>query len=194
MIPILNLTPDQKMSADQILLVANGKLHVLTDGGEKVGICLQSRDRPLLHAAIALGYLKYSGRQSRLKEVFSHWCDAKEIPCVTFEIENDSVDILSTNHSVENADPFVTLHFDVVTAWQPFTKPGLVAVTELLLGKFWNLVLSPWKISAGVLPLSEARQIVADVYGAWDTTTEPKSGSGYSSGGGLESSASHTIQ
>ena len=56
MIPILNLTPDQEISADQIVLVANGKLQVETEDGERVGILLQRKDRPLLNDAIALGY------------------------------------------------------------------------------------------------------------------------------------------
>src|SRR5580658_3910801 len=129
-IPILNLRPDQELSAEQIVRVANGGLFM---------------------GAITMGYLKCSRKQTRLAEVFCLWCDAKEIPCVSFEIENDCVDMLSTNDSVETDDPLVTMHFDVTTAGRPFTKAGLVAVTEYLLGKLWNLALSPWKISAGVI-------------------------------------------
>jgi hypothetical protein len=55
MIPILNLKPDQDISADQIVLVANGKLQVETEDCEKVGILLQRKDRPLLNHAITLG-------------------------------------------------------------------------------------------------------------------------------------------
>jgi hypothetical protein len=194
MIPILNLTPDQEISADQIVLVANGKLQIETEDGEIVGIRLQRKDRPLLHDAIALGYLKYSGRQTPLGETFRCWCDAKEIPCVSFEVENDCVKIPSTNDSVENADPFVTMRFDVVTARRPFTKAGLVAVTEHLLGKLWILALSPWMICAGILPLSHARHILADVYKIWDTMSELKPEGGFSAGEGLESSASHSVQ
>ena len=127
MIPILNLNPDQEISADQIVLVANGKLQVETEDGEKLGILLQCRDRPLLNDAVALGYLKYSGKPTRLSEAFRCWCDAKTIACVSFEIENDCVDIPSTNASVDNADPFVTLHFDAVSAGRPFTKVGLLS-------------------------------------------------------------------
>jgi hypothetical protein len=191
--PIFNLKPDQELSADQIVQVANGTLQVLTDDGEKVGIRLQRKDRLLLNGAITLGYLTYSGKQTRLAEVFCCWCDAKEIPCVSFEVENDCVDIMSTNDSVEMDDPGVTLHFDVVTAGRPLAKTGLVAIAELLLGKLWNLALSPWKISAGVLRLSHARQIVVDVYRIWDTTSDPKP-DGFSPDEGLESSASHTVQ
>jgi|SRR5665213_1066804 len=194
MIPILNLKPDDELSADQIVLVATGELKVLKDDGEKVAIILRRKDRPFLNGAIALGYLKYSGKQTRLAEVFCCWCDAKEIPCVSFEVENDSVDITSTDDSVDEDDPLVTMHFDVVTAGRPFTRVGLVAVADVLLGRLWNLALSPWKISAGVLPLSGARQILADVYRVWETTSEPKSESGSSTDEGLESSASHTVQ
>jgi hypothetical protein len=193
MIPILNLKPDQELSANQIVRVANGELLLLTDDGEKVGILLQRKNRVMFNDAITLGYLKCSRKQTRLAEVFCCWCDAKEIPCVSFEIENDCVDMLSTSDSVEKDDPFVTMHFDVATAGRPFTKTGLVAVTELLLGKLWNLALSPWKISAGVLPFSHAHQIMADVYKIWDTTSEPKSESGFPSGEELKSSASQTI-
>jgi hypothetical protein len=195
MIPILNLKPDQELSADQIVRVANGKLQLVTDDGEKAGILLQHKDRPLFNGAITLGYLKRSRKQTRLAEAFCCWCDAKEVPCVSFEIENDCVDILSTNNPVEleQDDTFVTMHFDVATAGRPFTKKGLVAVAELLLGKLWGLSLSPWKISAGVLPLSHARQIMADVHKVWDTTSDPKSESGLPSGEELQSSAPHTI-
>jgi hypothetical protein len=192
-VPLLNLTPHQELSAEQIVRVATGELPVETEDGE-IGIRLQRKDRPLLHGAIALGYLKYSGRQTRLREVFWCWCDAKEIPCVSFEIGNDCLDILSTNASVENADPFVTLHFDVVTAGRPFTKARLVMITELLLGKVWNLALSPWMISAGVLPLNQARQSLDDVFRIWDKTSKPKSGSRFWTGKELNASASHTIQ
>jgi hypothetical protein len=106
----------------------------------------------------------------------------------------DCVDIPSTNDSLENVDPFVTLHFDVVTAGRLFIKAGLVAVTERLLGKLWILALSPWMISVGVLPLSQARQILADVYKIWDTTSEPKFQSRFSTDEWLESSASQTVQ
>jgi hypothetical protein len=194
MIPILNLTPDQEISPDQIVLVANGKLQIETEDGERVGILLRRKDRSLLNDAVAMGYLKYSGKRTRLREVFWCWCDAKDIPCVTFEIENDCVNVLGTNDSVKNVDPFVTLRFDVVTAGRPFTKAGLVAVTERLLGKLWILALSPWMISAGLLPVTQARQTLADVYKIWDATSDPKSGMGFSSGEGLESSVSHSIQ
>jgi hypothetical protein len=141
-----------------------------------------------------MGYLKYSGKQTHLGEVFYCWCDAKEIPCVSFDIEHDLRGHPSTNEPLEKVDPFVTLRFDVVTAGRPFTKAGLVAVTERLLGKLWILALSPWMICAGVLPLSQARHMLADVYEIWDTTSEPKSDSRFSTDEGLDSSASHTVQ
>jgi hypothetical protein len=143
--------------------------------------------------AIALGYLKYSGKQTSLADVFCCWCDAKEVPCVSFEVENDCVDMTVTNDPVQKDDPLVTMHFDVVTAGRAFTRVGLVAVADILLRRLWILTLSPWKISAGVLPLSEARQILAEVYRIWETTSEPTSETGSSTGEGLESSASHTV-
>jgi len=194
MIPILNLKPDQEPSADQIVLVATGELKVLTHDGEKVGFILQRKDRPVLSGAIALGYLKYSGKQTRLAKVFCLWCDAKEIPCVSFEIETDCVDMLSTTDSVKTDDHLVTMHFDVTTAGRSFTKAGLVAVAELLLGDLWELALSPWKTSAGVLPFSHARELLAELYKVWDTTSEPKTGGGSSTGAGLGSFASYTVQ
>lgn len=100
---------------------------------------------------------------------------------------------LSTNDSTEKDDPFVTMHFDVATAGRPFTKAGLVAVTEFLLGNLWNVVLSPWKISAGVLPFNHSRQIMEQVYKIWDTTSEPKAESGFSACQELKPSGSQTI-
>jgi hypothetical protein len=175
MIPILNLTPDQELSADQIVRVANGELQVLTDDGEKAGILLRRKDRITFNRAITLGYLKRPQKQTRLAEAFCCWCDAKEVPCVSFEIQNHCVDMLSPDDPMEKDDPLVTMHFDVATAGRPFTKAGLVAAAELLLGKLWDLALSPWKISAGVLPLSHARQIMGDVYRIWEATNDPKS-------------------
>lgn len=172
-IPVVRLKPDQELSAEQIVRVANGEMQVLHDG-EKIGLLLPRKHRALFTAAIALGYLKYSREQTRLTEVFSCWCDAKEIPCMSFEIEDDCVEIPGTDDPVEKDDPFVTMHFDVATAGRPFTKAGLVAVAELLLGNVWNLALSPWKISAGVLPFSRARQIMLPAYKIWDTTSDPK--------------------
>jgi hypothetical protein len=191
-IPILNLKPDQELSAEQIVRVATGELQVLNDG-EKVGILLPRKHRVLFMGAITLGHLKCSRKQTHLAEVFCCWCDAKEIPCVSFEIDNDCVDIMSTNDSAEKADPLVTMHFDVATAGRPFTKAGLVAVTEFLLGNLWDLALSPWKISAGVLPFSQARQIMEHVYKIWDTTSEPKAETGFSPCQGLKPSDSQTI-
>jgi hypothetical protein len=190
--PILNLKRDQELSAEQIVRVANGELQVLNDG-EPVGILLPRKHRVSFMAAITLGYLKYSGKQARLAEVFCSWCDAKDIPSVSFQIEHDCVDILSTNDSVKKDDPFVTMHFDVATASRPFTKAGLVAISELLLGNLWDLALSPWQVSAGVLPFSRARQMMALVYKIWDTTSEPKAEGAFPPGQELKPSNSSTI-
>jgi hypothetical protein len=191
-IPVVSLKPDQELSAEQIVRVANGEMQVLHEG-KKIGFLLQRQHRVLFKTAIALGYLRYSRKQTRLAEVFSCWCDAKEIPCVSFGIEDDCVAIPGTDDPAEKDDPFVTMHFDVATAGRPFTKAGLVAVAELLLGSLWNLALSPWKISAGVLPFSLAHQIMVPVYRIWETTSEPKAESGTPPDQGFEPPGSQTI-
>lgn len=191
-IPVVSLKPDQELSAEQIVRVANGEMQVLHDG-EKIGLLLQRKHRVLFTAAIALGYLKYSRKQTRLAEVFSCWCDAKEIPCVSFKIEDDCVEIPGTDDPAEKDNPFVTMHFDVATAGRPFTKAGLAAVAELLLGNLWNIALSPWKISAGVLSFSLARQIMTPVYRIWDTTSEAKAECGIPPDQGPKPPDSQTI-
>jgi hypothetical protein len=170
-IPVVNLEPDQEPSAEQIVQVANGELQILNEG-EKLGITLPRKDRALFMAAITQGYLKHSKQQTLLAEMFHCWCDAKEIPCVTFEIEKNCVDMLSTNDSTEKDDPFITMHFDAATAARPFTKAGLIAVAELVLEHLSDVALSPWKVSTGVLPFSLARQIMVQVSKIWCTTSE----------------------
>lgn len=191
-IPVVSLEPDQELSAEQIVRVANGEMQVLQEG-EKVGLLLERKHRVLFRTAIALGYLKYSRKQTRLAEVFSCWCDATEIPCVSFETEDDCVAIRGSDDPAEKDDPLVTMHFEVATAGRPFTKAGLVAVAELLLGNLWNLALSPWKVSAGILPFSLARQIIVPVYRIWDTTSEPKAESETPPDQGLKPPDSQTI-
>ena len=168
----VDLEPGQELSAEQIIQVANGELQVCCDG-EKVGIILPRKHRALFMTAIALGYLKYSRQQTRVAEAFSCWCDAKAIPCVSFEIRNDCVDMVSTNSPMEEDDPLVTMHFDAAPAGRPFTKAGLVGVTEFLLRHLWDVTLSPWRITAGVLRFSLARQLVVHVHEIWDATSEP---------------------
>lgn len=89
--------------------------------------------------------------------------------------------MLSTNDSTEMADPFVTMHFDVATVGRAFTKAGLLAVAELLLGHVWDVAVSPWKVSAGVLPFSLARRMMVQVSKIWDTTSERNAESGFDS-------------
>ena len=191
---VLTLKPEQEISADQIVLVANGKLKVETEKGERVGILLPRTERVLLNNAVALGYLTYSAQQPRVTEVFCSWCDAKVIPYVSFEIRNDFRDILGTNDVLDEDDPFVIIHFNVFTAGIPFSKDGLMRVTEFLLGKLWNVALSPWKVCAGALPLTQARQIVSDVYSIWATTSEADSEGGFSSGQEMGTLASEIVQ
>lgn len=170
-IPVVNLKPDEEPSAEQIVQVANGELQILNEG-VKVGITLPHKYRALFMAAITQGYLKYSRQQTRLTETFSCWCDAKEIPCVSFEIEKDCLDMLSTSDSMKKDDPFVTMHFDVATSGRAFTKAGLIAVAELVLEHLCDVALSHWKVSVGVLPFSLARQIMVQVSKIWCTTSE----------------------
>ena len=171
-IPIVNLEADQDLTAEQIVQAANGEARIFI-GGEKAGITLSRKDRVPFMAAISLGYLKYLNKQTPLAEVFHCWCEAKELPCLSFEIEDDCVDILFSGETVENNDPFVTMHFDTTTTGRPFGKKGLVLVTVFLLGHVWDLTLSPWKISAGVLRFSVARELMNDLYKIWVTTSEP---------------------
>lgn len=191
-IAMVKLKPRQELSAEQVIQVANGELQISSDG-EKVGIILPRKHRALFTTAIALGYLKYSRQQIRLAEAFSCWCDAKAIPCVSFEIENDCLDMGSSNEAMKEGDPLVTMHFDAATAGRPFTKAGLVAVTEFLLGHLWDLTLSPWRIQAGVLPFSLARQLVVHVHEIWDTTSEPTAESGILPDPGPKPSGSEMI-
>jgi hypothetical protein len=170
-IPLVNLKPDEEPSAEQIVQVANGELHILNEDG-KVGITLPRKHRALFMVAITDGYLKYSRQQTRLVEVFSCWCDAKEIPCVSFEIERDCLNMLNIDDAMKKDDPFVTMHFDVATSGRPFTKAGLIAVAELVVEHLCDVALSPWKVSVGVLPLSLARQIMVQVSKIWYTTSE----------------------
>jgi hypothetical protein len=113
---------------------------------------------------------------------------------VSFEIENDCVDMVNTNGPREKDDPFVTMHFDVATAGRPFTKAGLVAVTEFLLGQLWDLALSPWKITARVLPFSLAHPLMRHVYQVWGTNSELTTETGVPPDPGPKPSGPHIIQ
>jgi hypothetical protein len=170
-IQLVNLNRDRELSAEQVVQVANGEIKIFSEG-EDAGITLPHKHRALFMSAVTLGYLKYSRKQTRVAEAFSCWCDARKIPFVSFEIDDDSLDMLSTNDSVENNDPIVTMHFDVATADGAFTRAGLLAVAELLLGHLWNLTLSPWKVSGGALPFSLARRMMVQVSKIWDATSE----------------------
>jgi hypothetical protein len=64
--------------------------------------------------------------------------------------------MLGTNDYTEKDDPFVTMHFDVATTGRAFC----------------DLTLSPWKVSAGILPFSMARRTMVQVSNIWDTTSE----------------------
>ena len=92
-IPVVNLNPEQELSAEQIVQVANGEVQIFSEG-DKAGITLPHRHRALFMAAIALGYLKYSRQQTRVVEVFSCWCDAKEIPDTAVLVDVDPLSLL----------------------------------------------------------------------------------------------------
>jgi hypothetical protein len=66
-IPVVNLNPEQELSAEQIVQVANGEVQIFSEG-DKAGITLPHKHRALFMAAIALGYLKYSRQQTRVAE------------------------------------------------------------------------------------------------------------------------------
>ncbi len=167
----INLELDDELSAEQIVQAALGELQVIYDG-DKAAISLPRKHRGPFLAAITLGYLKCSKKDARLADVFASWCDAKEVPCVSFEIEDDCVDMLSGQSAIDMDDPFVTMNFDTSTSGRPFSKKGLMTVTEFLLEHLWDLRISPWKVSAGMLRFSVARQLIEDVHKIWDRTSE----------------------
>ena len=170
--PVVTLSPDQEPSPEQIVQSANGQLRIFQEG-QKIGITLSPKDRPLFLAAIKQEYLRHSMADTRVVEVFSAWCDAKDIACVRFQIERDCLDIMSTNGQISE-DPYVTMHFSVATTGRVFTKAGLVAVVKFLLDHVWDVTLSPWEVSAGVLPFSFAHQLmkgVFEIYKASEMTT-----------------------
>ena len=173
-VPVVNLDPGRELSAEQIVQVANGAMQILVEG-DKVGTALPPRYRALFIGAIALRYLKYSRRQAQVVEVFSCWCEAKKVPCVSFEIKDDCLDMLSDNDSTHATEPFVTIHFDVATTDRAFSKAGLLAVADLLLGPLWDLTLSPLKVSAGVMPFNIAHRMMVQVFQIWDTTSNRNS-------------------
>ena len=173
-VPVVNLDPGQELSADQIAQVAKGEVRIII-AGRNAGIALPPRYRALFTDAVALGYLKYSRHQTRVVEVFSCWCDAKNIPCISFEIKDDCMALLSTNDPIQGMEPFVTIHFDVATTDRAFSKAGLLAVADLLLGPLWDLTLSPLKVSAGVMPFNIAHRMMVQVFQIWDTTSNRNS-------------------
>jgi hypothetical protein len=176
-IPLVNLNPEQELSAEQIVQVANGELQIFSEG-IKAGITLPHKHRALFMGAVALGYLTYSRHQTRVAEVFSFWCDAQKLPCVSFEIDDDCLDMLGADDPMENDDSLVTMRFDLATADRAFTKAGLMAAADLLLGDLWDLTLSPWKVSAGVLPFSLARGMMVQLSQIWDADSKRTAESG----------------
>lgn len=174
----MTLKSDQEPSPEQIVQVVNGELRIFTEG-QKIGITLPAKHRPLFMAAVKQEYLKYLREDARVVEAFSWWCDARGIPCVRFEIESDSLDMLSTNDSIAKDDPYVRMHFNVATAGRVFTKAGLVAIVKLLLNHLWDITLSPWEVSAGVLPFSLAHHLlgpVFEIYNSREMTSEHDDG------------------
>ena len=119
-------------------------------------------------AAVKQGYLKHLREDAPVVEAFSWWCDAKGIPCVRFEIESDYLD-MSTNDSMAKDDPYVRMHFNVAVAGRVFTKAGLVAIVKLFLNHLWDITLSPWEVSAGLLPFSLAHHLLEPVFEIYKT-------------------------
>jgi hypothetical protein len=59
--------------------VVNGELRIFKEG-QRIGITLPVKHRPLFMAAVKQEYLKYLREDARVVEAFSWWCDAREIP------------------------------------------------------------------------------------------------------------------
>src|SRR5947209_3589938 len=164
----VTLNSDQEPSPEQIIQVVTGELRIFQEG-QKIGITLPAKHRPLFMTAVKQGYLQYSRTDAPVMEAFSWWCDAKGIPCVRFEIESDCLD-MSTNDSRANDDPYVRMHFNVAAAGRVFTQRGLVALVELFLHHhLWDITLSPWEVSAGVLPFSFAHHLLGPVFEIYRT-------------------------
>src|SRR3982750_2604319 len=164
----VTLNSDQEPSPEQIIQVVNGELRIFQEG-QKIGITLPAQHRPLFMTAVQQGYLRYAREEAPVVEAFSWWCDARGIPCVRFEIESDCLD-MSTHDSRAKEDPYVRMHFNVAAAGRVFTKPGLVALVELFLDHhLWDMTLSPWEVSAGVLPFSLAHPLLGPVFEIYRT-------------------------
>jgi hypothetical protein len=160
---LIILRPDQEPTPDQIVRAVNGQLRLLQQG-QRIGVLLPARCRPLFMSAVDQEHLKHSKGDTQVVEAFSWWCDAKGIPCVRYEVEPDCLDILAADESMSKGDPYVRMHFSVTTAGRFFTKAALMAMADLLLGNLWDIALSPWQVSAGVLPFSSARQLIEKVF------------------------------
>ncbi len=64
------------------------------------------------------------------------------------------------------------MHFDVATTDRAFSKAGLLAVADLLLGHVWDVTLSPLKVTPGVMPFRDAHRMMVEVFKIWDTTSD----------------------
>jgi hypothetical protein len=175
----VTLQPDQQPSPEQIIHAVNGELRIFQEG-QRVGITLPTKHRPLFAAAIKQGYLKHQREDRWVVEAFSWWCDARGIPCVRFAVESEYLEMVSTESAMVKSDPYVRMYFNVATAGRVFTKTGMVAIVKFLLDHLWDIALSPWEISAGVLPFSLAHPLLAPVWGIYNTremTSEHADGS-----------------
>jgi hypothetical protein len=175
---VVILRPDQEPTPEQIVQAVNGQLQLLQQG-QRIGVILPVRYRSLFISAVNQEYLKHFKADIRVVEAFSWWCDGKGIPCVRYEVEPDCLDMLAADDSIAKDDPYVRMHFSVTTADRFFTKAGLVAVVNFLLDHLWDITLSPWEVSAGVLPFSSARQLMENVFAIYHapgmTTTDDES-------------------
>lgn len=170
--PVVTLQPDQPPSAEQIVHAVNGELRILQEG-RRTGIMLAAKHRPMFMAAVGQGYLKHQKEDQRVVEAFCRWCDARGTPCVRFAVESEYLEMSTADDATARSDPYVRMYFNVATAGRVFTRTGMLAVAGYLLGHLWDIALSPWEISAGLLPFTHALLTpVWDIYNTPGMTGE----------------------
>jgi hypothetical protein len=156
---VLTLAPGDEPSPEQAVQAVNGQLRILREG-HRIGFSLSPKDRPLFLAAVQQRYLLQPVVHARLVEAFLWWCEAKGIPCVRFQIEQDCLEMVPTDDHAAAEDPWVRVHLSMDTTGRVFTKAGLLAAAGVLFDYLSDVALTPWDISAGTLPLRMAQRLV----------------------------------
>lgn len=156
---MLTLAPGDEPSPEQVVQAATGRLRILREG-HRIGFSLPPKHRPQFLAAVQQGYLLQPEPNARLADAFLWWCEAKDIPCVRFQIEPDCLEIVPTDENAAAEDPWVRVHFYMETTGRIFTKAGLLAAAGVLFDYLSDVTLTPWDISAGTLPLRMAQRLV----------------------------------